>query len=272
MSGPRRCAFWLWLLGAWHLAAGSGAADAKPLPANVGVDEHVGAELPRELRVTDQSGRERALGELMEPGKPMLISLAYYHCPGLCDISLRELASSLRDLGWKLGEDYTALTLSIDPKDTPDTAAAKRSNVLALLRANDAPVWPFAVTDEATVQALTGALGYRYDYDPGTRQYAHPAVSVVITPSGKIARYLYGPTLELRSVRLALREARLGRGGASELIDRTILSCFQYDPATQRYSLLILGVMRGGAALIALLLAIAIAVFVHRGKLRRSAL
>lgn len=257
----------------WCAAASSGRADVKPLPANVGVDEHIRADLPGALRVTDQRGRTRTLGELLEPGKPLLLSLAYYHCPGLCDISLRELASTLRDLGWKLGNDYNALTLSIDPHDTPATAAAKRSNVMAVLHASTSAqdsVWPFAVADQATITQLTAALGYRYDYDAGTRQYAHPAASVVFTPEGKVARYLYGPTLELRSVRLALREARLGRGGPTALIDRTILSCFQYDPATHRYALLILGVMRGGAALIALSLAVTILIFVRRGRLRRS--
>jgi protein SCO1/2 len=251
-------------------ASGGVSADVKPLPANVGVDERIGSQLPRELSMTDQHGQKRALADLLQPGKPLLLSLAYYHCPGLCDVSLRELASSLRDLGWKLGDDYNALTLSIDPHDTPATAAAKRSNVMAVLHASDAPAWPFAVTDAMTLERLTSALGYRYDYDAGTRQYAHPAASVVLTPDGKIARYLYGPTLELRSVRLALREARLGRGGPTALIDRTILSCFQYDPAAHRYALLILGVMRGGAALIALALSVAILIFVRRGRLRRS--
>ena len=242
----------------------------KPLPANVGVDEHVGTALPDALRVIDQRGQQRALSAFLQPGKPLLLSLAYYHCPGLCDISLRELAVSLGNIGWTLGTDYNALTISIDPHDTPQSAEAKRRNVVALLHMQDDQRWPFTVTDATTLHALTTALGYRYDYDAGTQQYAHPAVSIVLTPEGKIARYLYGPTLELRDVRLALREARLGRGAASDLLDRTILSCFRYDPATHRYAGLILGVMRGGAALIALLLAAAIAIFVRRGRLQRS--
>ena len=256
----------------WCAAASSSAADVKPLAADSDVTEHVGAELPSDLRVTDQHGQAHQLSDYLHAGKPLLLSLAYYHCPGLCDISLRELASSLRALDWKLGDDYNALTLSIDPHDTAGQAAAKRSTVMALLHANDAPVWPFAVADAATIERLTSALGYRYTYDPGTKQYAHPAASIVITPEGKVARYLYGPTLELRSVQLALREARLGRGGPTALLDRTIMSCFQYDPATRRYSLLILGVMRGGAALIAFALAIAVLIFARRGRLRRAGL
>lgn len=254
----------------WCLAASSSAADVKPLAADIDVTEHIGAELPRDLRFTDQHGQSRRLSDVLQPGKPLLLSLAYYHCPGLCDISLRELASSLRALDWKLGDDYTALTISIDPHDTAEKAAAKRSSVMALLHANDKPVWPFAVADAATIERLTSALGYHYSYDARTQQYAHPAASVVLTPEGKVARYLYGPSLEPRSVQLALREARLGHGGPTAILDRTIMSCFQYDPATRRYSLLILGVMRGGAALIALALAIAVLIFARRGRLRRS--
>jgi protein SCO1/2 len=240
-------------------------ADVKPLAARVGVDEHVGASVPTALRVTDEHGLHRTLGEFLTPGRPLLL----YHCPGLCDISLRELATTLRDLnGFSLGADYRALTVSIDPHDSKDTANAKRSSVVALLHRRADPDWTFAVTDAASMSELSGVLGYRFDYDPATRQYAHPAVSVVLTPDGKVARYLYGPTLERRSVQLALREARLGRGGATALIDRTVMSCFRYDPATHRYSFLILGVMRIGAAFFALALAIAVFVFARRGRAR----
>jgi protein SCO1/2 len=253
------------------LGGSAARADVKPLAARVGVDEHVGQSLPLDLTVTDQRGQRRALAELLQPGKPMLLSLAYYHCPGLCDISLRELATRLRDLGWKLGTDYTALTISIDPHDTPPAAAAKRASVINLMHVNAPEAWPFTVADPITLQHLTQLLGYRYDYDAPTKQYAHPAVSFVLTPDGKIARYLYGPTLELQSVRLALREARVGRGAASAVIDRTVLSCFQWDAKSHRYELLILGVVRIGAALFALLLALAILIFVRRGRARRAA-
>ena len=246
-------------------------ADVKPLAASVGVDERIGAAVPLDLRVTDHEGRAQTLGSWVGRGdKPLLVALAYYHCPGLCDVSLRELASRLRDLGWRLGEDYEALTVSIDPRDTPATAAAKRSNVLTLLHTQAGAHWPFVVTSQDAIEQLARTIGYRYDYDAATKQYAHPAVSVVLTPSGTVSRYVYGPTVEVGTLRLALREARAGRGSASSLIDRVVLSCFRYDPATHRYQWLIEGVMRVGAALIAGLLAIAIAVFRHKGRARRA--
>lgn len=246
-------------------------ADLKPLAADVSVDERIGNALPLDAMVTDQTGQARPLATwLGQTDKPVLIAIAYYHCPGLCDVSLRELASRLRDLDWKLGKDYHAITISIDPHDTPATAAAKRSNVLTLLRASSSDDWPFVVASEPVIAQITSALGYHYSYDAPTKQYAHPAVSVVLTPAGTIARYVYGPTVEPGTLRLALREARAGRGGVSSLIDRTVLSCFRYDAATHRYQWLIQGVMRIGATLIAGLLAIAIIVFRHKGRARRA--
>ncbi|HKU42656.1 MAG TPA: SCO family protein [Polyangiales bacterium] len=259
-----------WFAAALLACALPARADVKPLAANVGVDERIGAGLPLDLPVTDQAGTAHTLGDWIGRGdKPVLLALAYYHCPGLCDIALRELASRLRELGWRLGSDYHALTVSIDPHDTAATAAAKRSNVLTLLHASG-DVWPFLIASQPAIERLTSVLGYRYDYDAGTRQYAHPAASIVLTPAGSIARYVYGPTLEVGTLRLALREARAGRLSPSSLIDRTVLSCFRYDPATHRYEWLITGVMRIGAALIACLLAVAIAVFRHKGRVRRA--
>lgn len=245
-------------------------ADGKPIAARVGVDERIGVSAPLDAVLFDQSGHRRSLREFLAPDTPLLISLAYYHCPGLCDVSLRELASRMRQLGWTLGADYRALTISIDPHDTQLTAAAKRASVLRFLQQPLDAAWDFTTASEPTLERLTQTLGYRYDYDPGTRQYAHPAVSVVLTPAGTVARYLYGPTIEVRTLELALREARAGRGSPTAWIDRTLLACFRYDAATHRYEWLITSIVRGGAALFAVLLAIAIAIFVRRGRLRRA--
>lgn len=263
----RHLPLWAAVLG---LLSAPVSADNKPLAARVGVEERVGNTLPLGLRVTDQHGVEHTLAELLRSDKPSVLSLAYYHCPGLCDISLRELASTLHSSGFQLGKDYRALTISIDPHDTPAAAAAKRSNVLAVLKQGGDNDWPFAVTTPEVLSALTAQLGYQYDYDAGTRQYAHPAVSILLTPHAEIARYVYGPGLDVGTVRLALREARAGRGGASALIDRAIVACFKFDPSTHRYESLILKLMRGGAALFAVLLLGAILAFIRVGR-RRSA-
>jgi protein SCO1/2 len=234
----------------------------------VGVDEHVGAELPRTLTLRDQNQETRSLAAAFDGKKPVILQFAYYHCPMLCDLTLRELALRLRELGWKLGEDYGALTISIDPKDSPLVAGEKREKLLELLPAHAADAWPFFVTDDAAIQALTERAGYHYYYARESGQYAHPAVTLILTPDGKIARYLYGPLEDARDLGLALREARAGRGGPTTLVDRTLLSCFHYDPSTRRYAFLIGGVMRGGAALVAVVLALAVWLFARRGRAR----
>lgn len=247
------------------------SAHAQPAPERIGVDEHVGAQLPLDVTLRDQDNRRRELGEVFDGKRPVILQFAYYHCPMLCDLTLRELALRLRELGWKLGDDYRALTVSIDPSDNPLVAGAKREKVLGLLPSHPEAAWPFFVAGESSIAALTERAGYRYYHDEATGQYAHPAVTLILTPRGTIARYLYGPLEDAGDLALALREARAGRGGATALIDRTILSCFHYDPSTRRYALLIGGVMRGGAALIALALAVAIFLFVRRGRARLHA-
>lgn len=248
------------------VAQAGGTSDPR---AAVRVDERVGEVLPLDTVVTDQRGVSGPLGGQLEAGKPVLLAFAYYHCPGLCDVSLRELAASLRSLDWKLGEDYSALTVSIDPGDTTAVAAAKRSNVLSLLKSRGDRVWPFFIASGPAVERLTSAAGYHYRYDEATDQFAHPAVSLVLTPEGRIARYVYGPTTDPETLGFALREARLGRGGISDLVDRTVLSCFRYDPSTHRYEVLISSVMQGGALLIAAALSIAVWIFARRGRARR---
>lgn len=232
----------------------------------VGVDERIDAALPSGLVLRDQDDRMQPLASAFDGEHPVILQLAYYHCPMLCDLTLRELAGRLRELDWRIGRDYRALTVSIDPSDTRLGAGAKRENVLALLPGHPAGAWPFYVATAATVTALTNAVGYHYRYDERTREFAHPAVTVVLTPTGKVSRYLYGPITRVRDVRLALREARAGRASGSSLVDRVILSCFHYDPSTRRYALLIGGVMRGGAAVVALALALTIAGLVRRGR------
>ncbi len=237
-------------------------------PGRVGVDEHIDEDLALALPLRDQNQRVERLDALFDGKKPVILQFAYYHCPMLCDLTLRELALRLRELGWKLGDDYRALTISIDPTDSPIVAGAKREKLLELLPARDAAAWPFFVADDAVIDTLTERAGYRYYFEPKSRQYAHPAVTLVLTPTGHIARYLYGPLSDAGDLGLALREARAGRGGPTAIVDRVVLSCFHYDPSTRRYALLIGGVMRGGAALIALALACTIGLFVRRERAR----
>jgi protein SCO1/2 len=170
----------------------------------------------------------------------------------LCDLVLRGVVDSIARQGLVLGRDFRALTVSIDPKETPAQASLKQHGMLqAFNRPFDTAAWPFLVGQPDDIHALAARLGFEYAYDPKSDQYAHPAVAFIITPDGRISRYLYGVKFRPLDVRLALNEAARGRIGG--IVDRVLLACFHYDPATRRYGLYVRGVLRGGAALTVLL-------------------
>jgi protein SCO1/2 len=218
------------------------------------LEEHLGARLPLEQPFVDQDGRHVRLADQFRDGKPVLLVLAYFRCQLLCDLVLRGAVQGIGRQGLQLGRDFRALTISFDPRDTPGAASLKQHGYLQSMNRLDAlPAWPFLVGEEPAIRALAKALGYIYAYDAATDQYAHPAAVFVLTPDGRISRYLYGVELRGLDVRLALDEA--GRGRIGTLVDRVLLTCFRYDPSTRRYAVYVRGVMQGGSLLVLLLVA-----------------
>jgi protein SCO1/2 len=220
----------------------------------VDIDEHLGQRLPLDLRFRDPSGATVRLGDYFRDGKPVVLVLGYFRCPMLCDLVLRSTAKAMQRLGWEIGARYRALTVSIDPQDRPAGAALAQTRLLQAVGHVEArAAWPFLVGEEADIRALADRVGFRYVHDPKSDQYAHPACAVVVAPDGRIARYLYGVEFPAGDLGLALIEASQGRIGG--IAGRVLLTCFRYDPSTRRYGLLVLGVMKGGAALLLLMVA-----------------
>jgi protein SCO1/2 len=262
------------------LAALAGASPAAPaggrpraaLPdaaAAVDIDEHLGAAVPLDVPFTDSLGRPRRLRELLDGRRPVILILAYYRCPMLCDLVLAGVSRAMERLGWAPGRDYLGLTVSIDPKDTPLTAHVKQAAVLqAIGRVDPASEagWPFLVGPPPSVRALADAVGFRYAYDPQSDQFAHPAVAAVLTPDGRISRYLYGVDFRLLDVRLALSEAARGRVGG--IVARLLLTCFRYDPSARRYGFYVSAVLKGGASLVILTVGSLLAVLWRRDARR----
>lgn len=258
-------------LAAVALAAPASPAHAvNPAVQAVDVDEHLGARLPLELAFTDENGHRVRLADQFADGKPVVLVLAYFRCPMLCDLVLHGVVDAVVRQGLVLGRDFRALTVSIDPKDTPAAAALKQHGMLQALNAPDAgAAWPFLVGDVASVHRLAGALGFEYAYDPKSDQYAHPAVAFVLTPDGHISRYLYGVKFRPLDVRLAVDEAAHGKVGG--IVDRVLLTCFRYDPATRRYGWAVRGVLQGGATLTLLAFGLGMFLIVRRGRRRSDA-
>ncbi|MBX7112799.1 MAG: SCO family protein [Myxococcaceae bacterium] len=242
---------------AWLLWAAQAQVEPSPFVKDVAVIENVGEAVPLDAPFTNHRGQPVTLREVLSGGRPVVLTPVYYSCPTLCPMVLSGVAGALKGTGLKLGADYALVTFSIAPEETFEQAAEKRLTVAHVLGAPaDGSAWPFWVGDARSVHALTDALGFKYRYDAQLKQYAHQAVFMVLTPEGKISRYLYGAQFRPRQLRLALVEASQGKVGTT--FDQLMLTCYRYEPATRRYQFYVQGILRAGglavfAALVALL-------------------
>jgi protein SCO1/2 len=168
----------------------------------------------------------------------------------LCGLILSGLAKTMRENGLVLGKDYQALTVSFDPKDPPPIAAEKRRGYLQSIGFPDQEEtrWPFLVSETDSAKRLADAVGFHYANDPKTGEWAHVAAVMVLTPDGKVSRYLYGIEYPTKEFRLAVVEAAGGRVGTS--FDRFLLTCYRYDPASRKYEPYALGFVRAGGLLV----------------------
>jgi protein SCO1 len=227
--------------------AAEAATPARQLVEQVGFDQNLGGALPLALAFRDEAGSEVRLGELFA-GKPVVLGLVYYRCPVLCTLVERGLASGLKPLDLEPGRDFEVVFVSIDPTDTPETAAGRRRDVLEHYGrpASDAG-WHFLTGDEAAIAALAEAVGFRYALDPETGQYAHAAGLAVATPDGRLSRYLFGVDFAPRDLKLALVESSNGKIGT--VLDKALLICFRYDAALGKYTAATMRILRIGATL-----------------------
>jgi protein SCO1/2 len=246
----------------------AGIEDARPkILRDIGFDQRLGETLPADLRFKDDAGRDVRLADYLGR-KPLVMSLNYYGCPMLCTVTLNGLAGAMKAIGLDAGRDYDVLTVSFDAKETPALAAEKKKQYVERYgRATGASGWHFLTGEQSQIDALTNAVGFRYAWDEETKQWAHPAGIVVLTPRGKIARYLYGIEYAPKDLRLALVEA--GEGKVGNAVDQAVLFCYEYDPTTGRYGAAIMrGVRTGGVLTVVALLAY---VFTMLRRERRAA-
>ncbi|MBI4508116.1 MAG: SCO family protein [Deltaproteobacteria bacterium] len=216
------------------------------VPLLVDVIERLGEQAPLEATFVDQEGIAVRLGDYFSGGTPVLLVPGYFRCRMLCGLVFRGIARALARLDWEPGRSFRVVTVSIDPRDGPSDAARAQSQVLEVLGKKGAThAWPFLVGSKDAVAAVTQAVGYQFEYDPRTDQYAHPAAVVALSPSGKVSRYLYGLEPKPRDLKLALLQAAEGK--TASLVDRVLLTCFRYDPASRRYELFVTRFMRIGS-------------------------
>jgi protein SCO1/2 len=224
-----------------------------PQLEQVGVEEHLEAPLPLDYEFVDSSGAPVRLGDFFDGERPVLLTLNYYRCAMLCSLQLNGLVAGLQELDWTPGQEFELVTVSIDPLETPTLARMKKQNYIAEYgRPSAAAGWHFLTGREEHIRHLAATVGFGYRYDEQERQYAHPAVVIVATPDGRVARYLYGIEYPRSSLRLALLEASEGRIGNT--LDQLIMYCFHYDPSRRAYAPVAMNIMRlGGGLTVALL-------------------
>jgi len=222
---------------------------ASSLPAmvqGVGIDQNLNAQIPLELKFKDENGQAVRLGQYFRE-KPVVLALVYYECPGLCDLILNGLTHTMQQISLNVGSDYDVLAVSFNPKETWQLANAKKSNYIEKYnrsgaRSQTEAGWHFLTGDEASIKRLTETVGFHYNYDPISKQFAHASAIMVLTPEGKIARYFYGIEYKPRDFRLGLVEASANKIGSPA--DQVMLFCYHYDPTTGKYGMAITEVTR----------------------------
>jgi len=232
----------------WTRQAPAGPpTDATPKALeNVGIEEKLGNALPLEVSLVGGDGRPWKLAGAFDGTRPVVLALVYYDCPMLCGLVLSGMAKAMRESGLVLGKDYRAVTISFDPAEKPARGAERRRGYLQSMGVPDTGgEWPFLVGAGEATRAVADAIGFRYEKDPLSGQWAHLAAIFVLTPDGRVSRYLYGIDFAPKDLRLALVEAADGKVGTT--LDRFLLTCYRYDPASRKYEPYAWGFVRAGA-------------------------
>src|ERR1700723_3646971 len=219
----------------------------------VGIDQKLNQSIPLSLTFRDEDGVPVQLGQFFGQ-KPVVLTLVYYNCPMLCTQVLNGVESSLKELSTDIGNQYDVVTISIDPTESHVLAKTKKEMYVGMYgRPGAAQGWHFLTGDEPQIKQLADAVGFRYAYDPDTKQFAHYSGIMLLTPEGKLSRYFYGIQYPSRELRLGLVEASEGKIGTPG--DQILLFCYHYDPATGKYGLLISPLIQTAGAVTVLAIA-----------------
>jgi protein SCO1 len=257
-----------WMVSVFFIFGNANAQLNQGAPAileEIGVDEKLGEKIPLDLRFANSEGDSVSIGELMKDGKPVLLNPLYYECPVLCNMVLDAVYKVVNELAWSPGTDYTIISFSIDPEETPAMAASTRDQYLSSLNRPGAEQgWHFLTGQKESITKLTDAIGFRYKYDERTGEYLHLASIMMISPDGTITRYLYGAAFREFDLRNALNEAADGTIGST--LERVMFYCFTYDPSSQSYVPVAMNIMKLGGLATVIFLGIFLSVFWRRER------
>lgn len=235
---------------------------------DVGITEKLGQNIDKSLMFTDENGNQVPLSSFYDGHKPVIISLVYYSCPGLCNFHLNGAVDALKKMDWSAGEKYQYVAISFDSKENSELAVKKKETYMKLYdRAGTSAGWHFLTADQDTIAKITSQIGFKYKWNEEAKEWAHASAAVITTPDGMISRYLHGIMFDDKTFKLALNEATKGKIGS--IVDQMVWYCFQYDPRQSKYVLYAANLMKvGGAVMILVLAAILVPVWIRsrRGK------
>ncbi len=238
------------------MSGGIMGAPTNQKPVNlqfVGIEQHLNANVPTDLEFTDELGNPVRLADYFGHGRPVILNLGYYQCPMLCSELLEGLVGSMKALTFNVGRDFDVVTVSFDPRETTEMAAAKKRDIMKRYgRAGADQGWHFLTGKADQINALTKAVGFQYQFDPKTEQYAHAAAIVMLTPDHQISGYFYGVEFSPKDLRLGLVQASQNKIG--DIGDQVLLYCYHYDPRSGKYGAIVSNILKlGGLATILIL-------------------
>jgi protein SCO1 len=222
------------------------SAGAQTLTANqlsqISFDQKLNSQISLDLPFRDEDGKAVTLRDYFGT-KPVILVLGYYQCPMLCTLTFNGMVESLEDLKWSIGNQFNVVHVSINPRETPELAAAKKKTYLRRYgRAGASAGWHFLTGDEPAIRKLADEVGFHYAYDPTVKQYAHPSGLIILTPEGRTAKYLFGVSFSSTELYAALQGASEHKVGSP--IERLVLLCFHYSPIHGKYGALIMRIVR----------------------------
>lgn len=237
-----------WSQAAPKLQPGDAIPNQRPsILDQVGLDQRLNQQVPLDLAFVDDHGQAVQLQQYFG-SKPVILMLVYYQCPMLCTQVLNGFTGAMNGIvRFNIGREFNVVTISIDPRDTAQDAAAAKKRYLQRYRRPEAEQgWHFLTGKKDQIDALAQAVGFRYAWDPEIKQYAHASGIMLLTPSGRVAQYYYGIEYAPRDIQLGLIEASKGKIG--NVVDQVLLYCYHYDPRQGRYGAVIFNVLRLSAA------------------------
>ena len=252
-------------------APGSPATEQIPMLRDGGVDQtKLNSPVPLDVMFVDHAGRDVRLGEYFGGDRPVALVLAYYECPALCGQVISATAGSMIPLDFTAGKEFDVLVVSFDSGETPAMARDRREAFLKRYgRPGTESGVNFLTGRQESIDALTSAVGFKYKYDPAIDQFAHPSVLTVLTPEGRVSRYLFGIEFAPRDLRFALIDASAGAIGS--VVDQAVLFCYLYDPATGTYGFAVINAVRAAGLLTVLGLGAFILMSLRRERRQGSA-